>query len=35
MVRGASVHPHMRGENPYFVALLYLSFGSPPHAWGK
>ncbi len=32
---GASVHPHMRGDNAEFVPEVSPRFGSPPHAWGQ
>ena len=28
-------HPHMRGENVAFLALLNLNHGTSPHVWGK
>ena len=30
-----AVHPHMRGENYLRDHRTIISFGSPPHAWGK
>ena len=32
---GASVHPHMRGEDRYSAIPAHRVDGSPPHAWGR
>ncbi len=33
--RANTVHPHMRGEDILVVIHCLISFGSPPHAWGR
>ncbi len=29
------VHPHMRGDNVFYLPFFSIKAGTPPHAWGQ